>query len=201
LGVKTPEAGSEELVRRLCAGDREALDVLLRRHLPALRGYVRLHSDRVLRAREASTDLVQSVCREILEHLDRFEHPSENAFKHWLYATALRKVQNKSEYYRAQKRDAALELRIGERGDGELSACYATLSSPSGALMAREELEQLESAFDRLPEEYREVLVLARIVGLSRAEIGERMGRSEGAVRALLFRAQARLAALMAPHA
>jgi len=200
--VKTPETGSEELVRRLCAGDREALDLLLRRHLPALRGYVRLHSDRVLRAREASTDLVQSVCREILEHLDRFEHPSENAFKHWLYATALRKVQNKSEYYRAQKRDAALEVALGSRGgDVELSSCYAVLRTPSAELMAREDLEQLESAFDRLPDEYREVLVLARLVGLSRAEIGERMGRSEGAVRALLFRAQARLAALMAPHA
>lgn len=200
--MKLPEAGSEELVQRLCAGDREALDLLLRRHLPALRGYVRLHSDRVLRAREASTDLVQSVCREILEHLDRFEHPSENAFKHWLYATALRKIQNKSEYYRAQKRDAALEVALGSRGgDAELSSCYAALSSPSAQLMAREDLEQLESAFDRLPDEYREVLVLARIVGLSRAEIGERMGRSEGAVRALLFRAQARLAVLMAPHA
>lgn len=65
--------------------------------------------------------------------------------------------------------------------------------------MAREECEQLESAFERLPGEYREVLLLARIVGLSRAEIGERMGRSEGAARALLFRAQARLASLLAP--
>jgi RNA polymerase sigma-70 factor, ECF subfamily len=200
--VKRPEEGSEELVRRLCAGDREALDLLLRRHLPALRGYVRLHSDRVLRAREASTDLVQSVCREILEHLDRFEHPSENAFKRWLYATALRKVQNKSQYYRAQKRDVALEVGLGEGGrEDELSSCYAALTSPSAELIAREEQQQLESAFDRLPEEYREVLILARIVGLSRAEIGEHMERSEGAVRMLLFRAQARLAALMAPHA
>ena len=63
--------------------------------------------------------------------------------------------------------------------------------------MAREELERIESAFDRLPEEYREVITLARIAGLSRAEIAERMGRREGAVRTLLSRALARLAELL----
>ena len=63
--------------------------------------------------------------------------------------------------------------------------------------MARESSERLESAFEHLPDEYREVLLLARIVGLSRAEIGEKMQRSENAVRSLLFRAQAKLASLL----
>jgi hypothetical protein len=40
----------------------------------------------------------------------------------------------------------------------------------------------------------REVIALAKIAGLSRAEIGERMGRSETAVRTLLHRALADLA-------
>lgn len=193
---------SLRLLVRLSEGETDALEELLRVHLPGLRGYVRLHSDRVLRSKESSTDLVQSVCREVLEKLDRFQYPSENAFKHWLYATALRKIRHRYEYYRAQKRDAVKEVPlVDSSSDGGLSMCYSALHTPSAELMAREEVEQLEAAFDQLSEEHREVLVLARLVGLSRAEIGERMGRSEGAVRALLFRAQARLAELLAPGA
>jgi DNA-directed RNA polymerase specialized sigma24 family protein len=41
------------------------------------------------------------------------------------------------------------------------------------------------------------VISLARIVGLSHAEIAKEMGRSEGAVRTLLSRALARLATLL----
>lgn len=195
------QGDSLELVQRLVQGERSALEVLLERHLPALRGYVRLNSDRALRAKESCTDIVQSVCRELLEHTDRFQHPSENAFRHWLYSTALRKIRNRYKYYRAQKRDVDQEVRLGAQstgtGQSDLSICYSNVASPSEMVMARESQERLEQAFEDLPDEYREVLVLARIVGLSRAEIGEKMGRSENAVRSLLFRAHARLGSIL----
>jgi RNA polymerase sigma factor (sigma-70 family) len=54
---------------------------------------------------------------------------------------------------------------------------------------AGELAQQMELAFDRLPDDYREVITLARIVGLSHAEIARQMGRGEGAVRMLLSRA------------
>ena len=47
-----------------------------------------------LRAKESASDLVQSVCREVLGRLDRFQHGGEAGFRHWLYATALRKVRD-----------------------------------------------------------------------------------------------------------
>jgi RNA polymerase sigma factor (sigma-70 family) len=60
--------------------------------------------------------------------------------------------------------------------------------------MTAEELERLEAAFDRLPDDYREVITLARLVGLPLAAIGRQMGgRSEGAVSMLLARALTRL--------
>ena len=60
--------------------------------------------------------------------------------------------------------------------------------------MAKEELARLEAALTRLSGEHREVIVLARIVGLSPAQIGAQLGKSEGATRILLHRALARLA-------
>ena len=61
---------------------------------------------------------------------------------------------------------------------------------------AHEALERLEAAFRQLPDDYREVILLARMVGLSHAEIGRQMERTPQAVRVMLHRALARLARL-----
>lgn len=194
------EGDSIELVNRLCAGDRSALELLLERHIPRLRGYVRLNSDRKLRLKEDSTDIVQSVCRELLENAERFQHPSENAFRHWLYSTALRKIRRRYHYYRAQKRDVDREVEIegGPSRSGDRGVYYANLLSPSSEAVARETQERIEGAFEKLPDEYREVLIMAQVVGMTRGEIGVELGKSELAVRSLLFRARARLGTLLA---
>lgn len=190
-----------ELIKLARGGDREAFATLLERHLPALRGYVRLNGGKLLRTRESSTDLVQSVCREVLQHMDRFQHPSEEGFRQWLYVTALRKIRHRYHYYRAEKRDVAREVRLEQQGstpsDGRLLDCYASFCTPSAEAMAQEQIERIEKAFDALPAADREVILLARVVRLSRTAIGERMGLSEGAVRTRLSRALARLTELL----
>ena len=67
-----------------CAGDRAALDALMVRYLPQLRAFVRLRAGPLVRVHESSSDLVQSVCREVIQNAERFRHPSESAFKQWL---------------------------------------------------------------------------------------------------------------------
>jgi RNA polymerase sigma-70 factor (ECF subfamily) len=127
--------------------------------------------------------------------LDRFQFQGEANFKHWLYTTALRKIANRYEYYGADKRDPAKEVAGSPSdADGPVLECYRSFYTPSEHAMMREELSRVEQAFEKLPEDYREVIVLARVVGLSRAEIAEKMGRTEGAVRTLLSRALAELA-------
>jgi len=190
----------DALYERAENGDRDAVDALLGRFLPGLRAYVRLRSGKLLRARESTTDLAQSACREVLANLDRFEHGGEAGFRYWLYTTALRKIRKRAEYWQAEKRDAAREVPIsGSDGesDRDLMEAYRSLSTPSQNAMAREELERVEGAFDGLSDEDREVIVLARVVGLSHAEIGERLDKSEGAARVQLHRALGRLAELL----
>jgi RNA polymerase sigma-70 factor (ECF subfamily) len=190
----------EKLAAQAAQGDRVAVDALLGRYLPELRAFVRLRAGAVVRARESSSDIVQSVCREVLQHIDRFQFPSEPAFKQWLYTTALRKILNRQEYYLAQKRDALREgpLNIEQSSQEQLLACYHSFSTPSRQAMLREEIERIERAFESLPDEYREVITLAHIVGLSRAEIAQQMGKSEGAIRVLLHRALAKVSSLLA---
>ena len=177
------------------AGDPAAIESLLERHLPGLRAFLRLRMGGELRAKESASDLAQSTCREILEHMDRYRYRGTENFRYWLFATAQRKLQNRVAYWRADKRDVGLEAG---RGDGSreesLAAFYGSLSTPSRSLMRRERIEALEAAFDRLSETHREVILLSRVVGLPHAEIARVMDRTEEATRSLLHRALAQLA-------
>jgi RNA polymerase sigma factor (sigma-70 family) len=58
-------------------------------------------------------------------------------------------------------------------------------------------MRRVEAAFDQLPEDYREAVTLYKLCELSYAEIAERMKRSEGAVRNLVYRGISRLALLV----
>ena len=165
------------------------LDVMLTRHLPALRNYVRGRVDRLVAAKESSADLVQSVCREVIEHIDRFEHRSEAGFRQWLYRTAERKIIDRFRYYTADKRDAGRETRADDLADGgAIHDTRGLFYTPSHDAIVREELGAAASAFDGLPDHYQQVIIMSRVQGLTHAQIAKRIGRSEGAVRNLLYR-------------
>lgn len=174
-------------------GDRHAMEQLLIRHLPQLQGWLRLRMGAVLRSRETPEDLVQSVAREALGELSEFEWRGEAAFRHWLYTRAQHKLQDRIKHVHAKKRDPAREVPVGDDSQSLLD-CYATLCTPSRELAAAEALRRIESAFDELPEDYREAISLYRLCGLDYAEIAERMQRSEGAVRNLVYRGLSKLA-------
>ena len=57
-------------------------------------------------------------------------------------------------------------------------------------------MERLLARLDALPEDYRRVLVLAKIEGLTTAEMAERLGKSREAVALLVYRALKRFGTL-----
>lgn len=197
------EPASATLISRAAAGDRTALGELLVRNLGPLEAYLRLQAGAVLRGKESLSDLVQSVCAQVVGDLDTFEFRGEPQFRHWLCKQALHKLINKREYYGAQKRDVAREVHQAPVGDSEnahdpVLQCYATLCTPSRCASGREQLQRFEAAFDELPDDYREAITLQRLVGLDYPEIAAAMERSEGAVRNLVYRGLARLSARLA---
>jgi RNA polymerase sigma-70 factor (ECF subfamily) len=183
-----------ELVRRAQAGDRAAVTALLERHLPGLEAYVRLRVGRAIGPRDGVSDVVQSACRDLLERLDGFQHGGEHAFRHWLYATAARKIADRFAFHGAERRNAGREAPPPE-ASAALAAAFAGLASPSQQAMGSEFLTRLEEAYAELDEDEREVVLLSRVAGLSRTEVAEAMGRTENAVRNLLHRTLVKLAA------
>jgi len=186
---------TEALVRDVRTGSDEAKRELLVRYLPEVYAFVRLRLGPRVLQRESGADVVQSVCREVLQELDEFEYRGERQFRSWLMLMAQRKLADKGRYYARQRRGGGRPEQ--SLSQAELVAGYRGLLSPSDAAIREEEVERLERAFDRLPPDYREALMLSRFLHLETAEIAQRMGRTEGATRNLVSRAIARLALLM----
>lgn len=176
-----------DLVALATQGHERALDQILVQHLPSLRAFVRLRAGPLVRLCESNSDIVQSVCRELLLAADRFEYRGDGPFRAWLYRTALNKILERTRSLTQQKRDVRREVQAPTTADyGALPGGGPTASQLASAA---ELSERMERAFDLLSDEHREVVTLARIVGLSHAEIATQLGRSEGAVRMLLSRA------------
>jgi len=187
--------GSQHLVAAASRGEVPAVDELLQRFLPRLQLFVRLQMGGALRERETSADLVQSVCADLFSHLDGFCYEGEDQFVSWLFTAALNKVREKVRYHGRARRDGAREEAAADAANPQ---CTLT---PSRIVMGHEELARLETAIEALPSDYREVVVLARVLGLGHAEIGRRLGRSEAATRKLLGRALVRLGELVGDDA
>jgi RNA polymerase sigma-70 factor, ECF subfamily len=81
---------------------------------------------------------------------------------------------------RQRRRPPFLELRESQP---------ATVAGPEEAWLGADTGRTLRSALARLPEDQRTVLVLRFDGGMRNAEIARIIGRSEGAVKALTFRA------------
>jgi RNA polymerase sigma factor (sigma-70 family) len=159
------------------------LDRMLSDHMPALRDYIRRRSGELVASRESASDLAQSVCREVVEHIDRFHHGDDDGFRRWLFRTAERKIINRYRYYTAEKRDVGREVA---EADGYTPAHLFV--TPSRDAMAREELERAQAAFEALPRRYQRAILLAKVEGRCHADIARVMDTTEGAARNLVYR-------------
>lgn len=174
-------------------------EALLTDHLGLLRAYVRRRLGPKMRTKETSLDLAQSVCREALNDLSRFEDRGEGSFRRWLFTRAENKIKDRGRFWRRERRELEREVSLAQQGRdtgsgaASLGDQLASYETPDQRASAREELARLEVAFGALPEDYREVVVLSKLEGLPHAQVAERLGRSNAATRTLLCRALARL--------
>ncbi|MCC7065499.1 MAG: sigma-70 family RNA polymerase sigma factor [Planctomycetes bacterium] len=165
------------------------IDELVKRHMSALRVFVRVRMGKELRAREESCDIVQSVAREVLQNGERFQFGGDQGFREWMFTTAHRKILNRLEHWRADKRSPRREA--DDQIPEELQSLGIT---PSQHASVREELRAIEAAFDTLTEEQREIVTMSRFLGMTHAAIAYRLGKTDVAVRKVLSRGLARLA-------
>jgi RNA polymerase sigma-70 factor, ECF subfamily len=171
-------AGDDQLVSAARAGDRDALDALLRRH------YDRIHAlCRRMTGNEADAlDAAQEALIAVAKGLHRFD--GRAAFGTWVYRVATNACLD--ELRRRRRRpEPGLDDDLSDppQRDHHLDATPTRVD--------------LDAALARLPEAYRAPVVLRDLCGLDYAEIGDVLGLPGGTVRSRIARGRSQLARLL----
>ncbi|MBN1266920.1 MAG: sigma-70 family RNA polymerase sigma factor [Anaerolineales bacterium] len=161
----------KELVRR-AATDQEAFGELYSINVRRIYSYIYYRVGN----HQNTQDLTAKVFHRALKNIHKYEDRGI-PFSAWLYRIAHNLVAN---FHRDQNRRQTVSY------DNITIPGYR--NHPERETIEREEREILLEAVQLLPPERQELLILKFINHLSNAEIGEIMGRTEGAVKSLYHR-------------
>src|SRR6516165_1312801 len=179
-------------------GDGPALGLLLRRYRNYLHLLARVQIGRRMQGKLDVADVVQETFLEVHRGIGQFRGRSEQQFLAWLRQILVGILANQvRRYFGTKRRDVRLERELQD--DLDRSSVYlgshmvAAQSSPSAQASRREQAVLLADAMEGLPVDYREVIILRQLQGLSFPEVAQRMGRTEDSVKNLWARALGRL--------
>lgn len=192
--MSSPDPGLSEWLARARAGSPEALG----RVLELCRNYLLHVADRQLdadlRAKGGASDLVQETFLEAQRDFAGFGGTTEDELLAWVRRILLNNAANFARRYHTGKRDLGREVGPAAADSGGSGPVPTDpVPTPSRLAVEREQAEALRAAIDRLPDEYRRVIVLRYLEGRSFEDIGAEMGRSPEAARKLWARAMDRL--------
>jgi RNA polymerase sigma-70 factor (ECF subfamily) len=180
------------------AGDVEAGSRLLRHYEAWLKLLARTQMESRFQAKFDVSDVVQQALLEAVKAFPQFRGHTDGEFATWLRQILAHVLAHEVRRYAGTgKRDIAkersLDETLGEAAQRLGDILAATGTSPTQRLVQQERQQLLARALEQLPEDYRDVLILRHLEGLSHEEIARRMGRNPGAVRMLWVRALADL--------
>ena len=145
-------------------------------------------SMKVCGQRQDAEDTMQEVLLKSVPNLPKFDNPK--ALMVWLYKVAKNRClmsRRKSKF--APKEDLSLEELMPDRQELQKLSGNAD-GTPETALLRRESAKHLREAVQRLPAEYRLILVLHDMEELSDSDVAEITGLRLGTIRVRLHRAR-----------
>jgi RNA polymerase sigma-70 factor (ECF subfamily) len=191
-----PGEDDDRLVAGARAGSREALGRALencRRYLLAI---AERQLDPDLRSKGGASDLVQETFMEAHRDFARFQGSSPDELRAWLRQVLLHNVGAFTRRFRATSKravDREVGLHANRASGGPDDGPAGSTLTPSGVAIENEQVLALRRALERLPEDYRRVVVLRFEEERSFEEIGRLTDRSPDAARKLWSRAMERL--------
>jgi RNA polymerase sigma-70 factor (ECF subfamily) len=174
----------EQAVQLLQRGDDGALE----KALALLQNTVFSFSMRVCGQREDAEDTMQEVLLKSVPYLPKFDSPK--ALVVWLYKVAKNRClmsRRRSKF--APNPNLSLEELMPDRTELEQLKTDGSIN-PEAFAIRSEEAGQLRDAIQKLPPQYRMVLVLRDMEGLTDEEVAEITGLRSGTVRVRLHRAR-----------
>lgn len=173
------------LMLQLQQGDAAAFPELFRRFGPRIHQYVR----RLLGGHEArAEEITQDVFVQIYRFRERYR--PESRLSTWIFTIATNLCLNE---LRRPERQLRVDLWDDRRAPDEQTEGPALPDpeaiTPEEGAASRELAEALEVAIAALPPKQRAALLLSRVDGLAYRDVAAALGSTEGAIKALLFRA------------
>ncbi len=187
-----------QLLAQARSGNSQALGELLERYRSYLTLLARVQIGRRLQRKVDDSDLIQEAFQEAVRHFDQFRGTTEAELVSWLRQILAGSLANLVRRYLGTKqRDVRMEQELAADLDESSRALerglVAQQSSPSEEAALREQGVLLTEALDRLPDDYREVIILSHLEGLKFPEVALRMGRTVHSVKNLWARALGKL--------
>lgn len=174
-----------EIILRVRAGDTDAFEALVLEH----QNKVYSLALRMVGNEEDARDMAQEAFIRAFNSLASFR--GESKFSVWLY----RLTSNICIDFlrgRAKRRTVSLNWEDEDGEEGELEIPDERFS-PEARLERTELRESVRRGLDSLSPEYREILLLREINGLSYDEISRALNLEEGTVKSRIFRARKKL--------
>lgn len=196
-----PSESESDVERQLAlarGGNVEAVGRLLEHFRAYLTLLARIQIGRRLQGKVDPTDLVQDTFLEAYRNFGQFQGGTPETLLAWLRQILAGQLAHLiRRYFNTQAHDIKLEQTIEQ----ELSHSSCMLDrgladkqpSPSDVVSRREQVVLLADALERLTKDYREVIILRQLEGLSFADVARRLGRSVDSVQKLWVRALERL--------
>ncbi|HET7291753.1 MAG TPA: sigma-70 family RNA polymerase sigma factor [Vicinamibacteria bacterium] len=174
---------------------RDPFEDLVRRHGPRLLATAR----RILRSEDDARDALQDAFLQAFRAQDGFR--GEAAVQTWLHRILVNACLMRLRSRRRHPEESIDELLPDFQEDGHHARHpHEWRAEPEVLLERRENREFVRAALDRLPDDYRTVILLRDIEELTTAEAAAALGISEVACKVRLHRARQALRGLLAPH-
>jgi RNA polymerase sigma-70 factor (ECF subfamily) len=140
-------------------------------------------------------DVLQETFIEAFRDIKHFQYERPGSFMQWLARIAEHVIADTARFHGRQKRRADNLVRFRSVGNPNGPDPVDSLT-PSRVLAEKEKVLALIQKLEHLPEDYRQVILLAKVEGLSNAELARQLGRTREATALLLHRAIKRFRAL-----
>src|SRR5262249_18985326 len=161
----------------------------------------RLQLDPRLQGKVDLSGVVQQTLLELHQTFDQFQAWDEAQKAAWLRKVLAHNLTDEVRKMRTAGRDVGHEQPLEaalERSSARLEAWLAAdQTSPSQRAVRQEQLLRLAEALSRLPKDQRTAVELHHLRGCAVAEVARQLGRSDGAVGALLVRGLKKLRELL----
>jgi RNA polymerase sigma-70 factor (ECF subfamily) len=189
-----PVTSSHGLVERVKQGDHDAFSHLFEKYRQRLAVLVHYKLGPNLRRDADVDDVLQETLLRAYRDIKQFEYQAPGSFMSWLARIAGHVIVDMARAQNRQKRAGEhVRFRSESNPGGPEPAQYST---PSRIFSENESLSRFVETLSRLPQDYRRVILLAKVEGLATSEVAQRLEKSNEATSLLLHRAIKRLQAL-----